>query len=117
MDEALKQGASIIELDVQFHALIAQAAMNKALMLAREPISLLFYPALDKLFSHPRTRELAPRRLFEAHRFILQGLEQRDANIARDWMQRHIADFRRGYAYCGLDIDAAVDQPSNGASS
>lgn len=37
MEEALKAGNSITALDVQFHALVAEATENKALLLAREP--------------------------------------------------------------------------------
>lgn len=105
MEDALQAGRSIIALDVEFHALIAAIAANKALMLAREPVSQLFFPALKQLLDHPRTRDSGPRRLLEAHRQIVAALSAGDAGVAREWMLRHMQDFRRGYDVCGLDPD------------
>jgi DNA-binding FadR family transcriptional regulator len=111
-EAALDAGASVIPWDVQFHDLIAEATGNKALLLAREPISSLFHPALKNLFSHPVGGPVGPRRLVEAHRQIMRGLERGDAAHARGWMHKHMVDFRRGYALCELDMDAAVQHPS-----
>ena len=105
MEAALNAGRSIIALDVEFHALLAAIAANKALMLAREPVSQLFFPALKQLFDHPRTRDTGPRRLIEAHRRIVDALRVRDSVTAEQWMRRHMQDFRRGYDVCGLDTD------------
>ncbi|MCC0072295.1 MAG: FadR family transcriptional regulator [Rhodobacter sp.] len=105
MEDAVRAGRSIIALDVEFHALLAAIAANKALMLAREPVSQLFFPALKQLFDHPRTRDSGPRRLIEAHRQIVAALRARDGVMAEAWMRRHIQDFRRGYDVCGLDTD------------
>lgn len=109
MAAALKAGRSIVDLDVAFHTVLAEAARNRALLLAREPISLLFYPALDMLFRHRKTRKVGPARLLEAHRHILQALQSRDATSAETWMRKHMIDFRRGFLLCGLDVDAALD--------
>jgi GntR family transcriptional repressor for pyruvate dehydrogenase complex len=110
-EERFRDGdfASAARLDVEFHTLIAAAAANKALMLARETMALMFVPAMGKLFSHPLTMERSPKRLLEAHRHILGALEARDPAAAAKWMHKHIADFIRGYALCGLDIDAVVE--------
>lgn len=104
MEERLAAGKSIIELDGAFHTIIAEIAGNKALLLAREPISQLFYPALTKLFAHPLNCERGPRRLVEAHRFIIEALRARDSETAELWMRRHIVDFHRGYEVCGFDL-------------
>lgn len=108
MEAALQKGQSIIALDVAFHTLVAEIAANKALLLAREPISQLFYPALAKLFAHPRNNESGPRRLVDAHRYIIDALKLGDAAEAEDWMRRHIADFRRGYDVCGFDLNEPI---------
>lgn len=108
MIAAYENGESIIALDVAFHTLVAEIAANKALLLAREPISQLFYPALSKLFAHPRNREIGPRRLIEAHRRIIEALKRNDAGEAEAWMRRHIADFRRGYDTCGFDLNEPI---------
>lgn len=108
MEEALVAGRSIVQLDVAFHTLVAEIAANKALLLAREPISQLFYPALTKLFAYPQNREKGPRRLIEAHRRIIAALKARDAAEAEAWMRRHIADFRRGYDVCDFDLNEPI---------
>jgi len=109
MESALKRGRDIIELDIAFHALIAEATENRVLLLAREPVTLLFYPALKKLFKHPATREIAPTRLVEAHRRLVKAFQERDRETVRVWMSKHLVDFRRGYDFAGLDIDEVAD--------
>jgi DNA-binding FadR family transcriptional regulator len=109
METAIKRGRDIVELDIAFHSLIAEATENRVLLLAREPVSLLFYPALKKLFKHPKTREISPRRLFEAHQRIVQAFQDRDPKTVKEWMSKHMIDFRRGYDFAGLDIDDVAD--------
>ncbi|WP_252493065.1 FCD domain-containing protein, partial [Escherichia coli] len=75
MTEALERGESISALDVEFHALIAQATGNRVLLMSREPVSWLFYPSLDRLFTHPKTGERSPWRILEAHRAIVAALK------------------------------------------
>ena len=116
MEQAIAAGESIIQLDVRFHAMIAEAADNRALLLAREPISLLFYPSLDRLFQVPATSEVGPRRLLEAHRHLVRAFAERDRESVHRWMNKHMVDFRRGYEFAGLDIDKVVDYASSRAS-
>lgn len=112
MRSAIENNESIIDLDIAFHSCIADSTGNCALHLAREPVSLLFYPSLSKLLHHPGTRESGPKRLLAAHCAIVDALKTRDLEGARLWMSRHMADFRRGYEAAALDIDAPVDSPA-----
>lgn len=107
-EEEFAAGNSIIDLDLEFHTMVAEIAGNKALLLAREPISQLFYPALATLFAHPRNHEIGPRRLIEVHRHIIAALKARSRDDAELWMRRHIIDFRRGYEVCGFDLGEVV---------
>jgi len=109
MEASLKRNRDIIVLDVAFHSLIAEATENRVLLLAREPVSLLLYPLLSKLFKHPVTREVSPRRLVEAHAHIVQAFEDHDQAAVKEWMTKHMVDFRRGYDYAGLDLDEVAD--------
>jgi GntR family transcriptional repressor for pyruvate dehydrogenase complex len=111
-EDAFAAGDSIIELDLEFHTMVAEIAGNKALLLAREPISQLFYPALATLFAHPLNREVGPRRLIEVHRHIITALKARSREEAELWMRRHIVDFRRGYEVCGFDLGEVVGYDS-----
>lgn len=109
---ALDEGKSIVELDVQFHNLVALTAKNRVLMLAREPISLLFYPALNRLFENEKTKVIAPRRLLQAHENMFAALKEGAAERAVEWMRRHMTDFRRGFEFCNFDLDDEVDRSS-----
>jgi len=95
---------SLVELDIEFHQIIADAAANRALQLCREPISQLFYPAFLQVFS----RLNAGERLVFAHEKILQALRVHDKADARAWMDKHVVDFRRGYELANLDINAPI---------
>lgn len=101
---AVSEGRSLVLLDVEFHSLLAQAAGNRALLLSREPISQLFYPAFQSVM----TRLNAGARMITAHRNVLEALKNRDRATAVEWMDRHIVDFRRGYELANLDLDAPI---------
>jgi GntR family transcriptional repressor for pyruvate dehydrogenase complex len=101
---AFEDKQSLVQLDIEFHQIIARASRNRALQLSREPISQLFYPAFLRVFS----RLNAGERLVFAHEKILHALRNRDAVDARAWMDKHIVDFRRGYELANLDIEAPV---------
>lgn len=106
--DALDERNNLILLDVEFHRLIAEGSSNSALLLARVPLSQLFYPAFEQVISRLNTGE----RMLVAHTEIVNALKARDAAKAADWMRKHIVDFQRGYKAAGLDIDEVV-----GASS
>jgi DNA-binding FadR family transcriptional regulator len=102
--EAFADKQSLVQLDIEFHQIIARASRNRALQLSREPMSQLFYPAFLRVFS----RLNAGERLVFAHEKILQALSDHDPVEARNWMDKHIVDFRRGYELANLDIEAPV---------
>jgi GntR family transcriptional regulator, transcriptional repressor for pyruvate dehydrogenase complex len=104
-ERAVGDDSEFIKLDIAFHDIVAEAAGNRALSLAREPISLLFFPAgriiLPRLKSH--------QRVIDAHRHIVEALKNRDQAMAEEWMKKHMADFRRAYELTDLDIDQPLD--------
>ena len=107
MEKELAANKSVVDLDIAFHSTIAEAAGNRAIILAREPISLLFYPSVQVLL---KTLAPAGKRLLEAHKKILDGLRRRSQEDAKDWMTKHMVDFKRGYQLAGLDMDRPVEQ-------
>jgi GntR family transcriptional repressor for pyruvate dehydrogenase complex len=107
---ALNDSISLTALDIEFHNLIAKAANNRALDLTRKPLSDLFYPAFYAIMS----RLNAAERLLAAHEFIVAGIRAGDPVVAREWMERHIKDFRRGYRLAKLEMnEPVVSQPTN----
>lgn len=102
MEMALGDAKEVVKLDIDFHNLIAEATENRVLILAREPMSLLFYPSVGYLLESLRQ---AAGRLLDAHKRIFDHLERRERDEASSWMHKHIVDFKRGYELAGLDMD------------
>lgn len=107
--ELLENQQSLVALDIEFHDMIAAASGNRALQLCREPISQLFYPAFLKVF----TRLNAGERLVVAHQSVVDALRSGNANEARNWMDKHIVDFRRGYELANYDLSKPVQWPES----
>lgn len=105
--KALKDSTSLTELDIEFHDLVARATRNRAIQMARMPISELFYPPFLKVMS----RLNAGERLMVAHEAIYAAIRDHDDKRAREWMEKHVLDFKRGYELANLDMATPVDMP------
>ncbi|KZD05490.1 FadR/GntR family transcriptional regulator [Oceanibaculum pacificum] len=104
----LADTVAVARLDIAFHALIAEAAGNRALLLAREALGQLFYPAFETVISGIPS---APERLLVAHGQVFRHIQAGNAAEARLWMERHIKDFKRGFDRLGLDLAAPIALP------
>ncbi len=93
------------ELDIEFHALVARVSGNRALMLAREPINLLYRPSLIRLQQALPQME---RRNLDAHKRIVKAIAAGDAAMAHEWMRKHLVDFQRGYALAGIPMNTPL---------
>lgn len=101
----LESDEAVIDHDIAFHNLIAEATGNRALCLSAAPIGMLLFSATEDLY---RNVPQARHRLLEAHKAIAEAVVRRDGQEARRWMAKHIQDFRRGYEIGGLAIDAPI---------
>ena len=106
MEIAVAADESPVHLDMEFHALLAECAGNKVLLLSREPVGLLLFSAFETI--RPELEQAAKRNL-DAHRQILAAVKARDPMIAREWMHRHMRDLMRGWILGGHDIDSQID--------
>lgn len=104
----VQQGQSPVQATIEFQSLVAEAAHNQALLLARAPVSLLMLAGYSAIA--PRLPQ-SGLRLLEAHRHVLDSLRQQDAESAVAWTRKHLADHRRGFEFAGLDMDAPIPQP------
>lgn len=105
MREAVRRQESLAELDLEFHDLVARAAHNRALMASRHPLGrVVFYPAFEAVIK----RLNADERMLAAHEAIFAAIRVHDEPRAREWMEKHIIDFRRGYELANLDITSLV---------
>lgn len=102
---ALDEGGNIVDLAIAFLNLVAQMSGNRVLILARSPVSRLFFPFFHAVITRS---PFAKSRLLGAHREILACIARRDAVGAEEWMRRHVSDFRRGAERAGIDIHAPV---------
>jgi len=99
---------ALVRLDVEFHALVGRAGHNHALMMAREPIGLLYNPTLLQIF---RRLPQAQARNLRAHEQIVDAVRRRDDDTAVQWTLKHMIDFQRGFALAGLDMSTPIAGP------
>lgn len=103
---ALEDKESLTALDIEFHDLVARASKNRALQIAREPLTSLFYPP----FYIVMNRLNAAQRLLVAHENVLEAIRGHDARKAREWMEKHVADFKRGHELADIDMSQPVER-------
>jgi DNA-binding FadR family transcriptional regulator len=99
------QGAETVEIDTAFHSRVAEASKNRVLQMAREPIGFLLYSGIDVLI--PKLPQAMARQLV-AHHHVIEAIRVGDGATAREWMARHIDDFKRGYIHAGLPLDKPI---------
>ncbi|WP_204318795.1 FadR/GntR family transcriptional regulator [Pseudooceanicola aestuarii] len=106
LEQAIASGGDTVEVDLRFHALLAECTHNRVLFLSREPVSLLLFRSFEVI--RPRIAQASARNL-TAHRHIVDLVKAGDAPGARRWMERHLKDFERGWALAGMQPDARID--------
>ena len=104
---------AVAECDAEFHRLMAQAAHNRILLLAKEPSSLLVRPTTAHIIN--RNPAGIPR-LIAAHSAMLEALGSRDKNAALLWVGRHLRDWKAGFEKSGFDLDSPVPAPASTGS-
>lgn len=87
------------QLDYEFHDLVAEAANNRPMLIARQPISILMMPAAHAILPRLHTYD----RVIVAHGNIISAIRAHDQNEAWEWMHKHSTDFKRGYEEIGFD--------------
>jgi GntR family transcriptional regulator, transcriptional repressor for pyruvate dehydrogenase complex len=102
---AMNDDEEMLEAEIEFHELVAQATRNQALLLAREPLNQLFYPAY-----RPVIERLKPgKRILESHQRIFDAIVANDPDTAAQWAEKHMLDFRRGILMAKLDFTGPVN--------
>lgn len=102
---AVNDPARLAKLDTEFHAQLAQISRNRVLELAREPAALLFFPTAELIC---RVVPEGGPRLVAAHQQIIDAIVNRDVEAARNWMRRHVNDWKKGFERAGQKIHEPV---------
>jgi GntR family transcriptional regulator, transcriptional repressor for pyruvate dehydrogenase complex len=80
---------------------IARATHNPVLGLAQEPLLQLLEPSLRVIIDQvPQARA----RIGSAHAAMCEAIRAQHPAEAQRWMERHVADFSRGYELAGIDM-------------
>ncbi len=96
---------AVVEQAADFFRAVGEATGNGVFMLAHEPLVELLVPSLGAMIdkvSQARTR------IATAQRRILAAIREKDSTQARDWMAKHIRDFRRGFEIAGIALERRV---------
>ena len=89
----------------EFFRCVGRATHNQVLGLAQEPLLQLLVPSLRVMIDKvPQARA----RIAAAQQHLYAALKSRDAQDARDWMARHIRDFRKGYELARIEPQLPV---------
>ena|SRR5882672_3028952 len=94
-----------VQVVVEFFRAIARSTQNHVLVLAQAPLMRLLSPTLGRMIDQvPQARS----RISVAQRHLLDAIRARNVDDARNWMEKHIRDFRRGYELAGIELDYRV---------
>ena len=79
---------------VEFFTAVAAASGNQVLALSQAPLNLLLAPTLTRMIDRvPQART----RICVAQGKIIEAIKFKRSEQARNWMEKHIRDFRRGH--------------------
>lgn len=106
-DHAADTAAAVGAAAAFLRAVVAVSG-NRALALANEPALELLQSSLRLMIDRvPQARG----RIATAHRRVLAAIQDGDAATAREWMAKHIRDFRRGFEVAGIALNQGVPAP------
>src|SRR5262249_11794631 len=91
--------ATLVEVEEEFHDLLAEATGNRLLMLARKPLRAALHDAISAIV--PQMAATAITGTLRAHDEMLRAIEAGDAAAAADWSFRHARALRHGLSVLG----------------
>ena len=90
---------------VEFFQLIAKGLDNRVMLAMLQSLNLMIGESLRQVIAKaPKAKD----RILNAQGKLVEAFERRDADLAADWMRKHIADLKRGYDVAKVDMDAAI---------
>jgi DNA-binding FadR family transcriptional regulator len=90
---------------VEFFQHIACGLDNRIMLAMLQSLNMMIGESLRQVIAGaPKAKD----RIVNAQKKLLEAFEARDAELAANWMAKHIADLKRGYEVAKVDMDAAI---------
>ena len=108
MDRSLQDPAAFIEADLDFHLALAEAAANPLILSLLDSIVALLREQRIRIF----TVDGGPQRGQFHHKRILEAIERRDPEKARDEMRAHMVQVREDTRVSSNSEESARSKPA-----
>lgn len=90
---------------VEFFQQIARGLDNRVMLAMLQSLNIMIGESLRHVIARaPKAKD----RIVNAQGKLVEAFERRDADLAADWMSKHIVDLKRGYDVAKVDMDAAI---------
>jgi DNA-binding FadR family transcriptional regulator len=90
---------------VAFFQEIAKGLDNRVMLAMLQSLNLMIGESLRHVIAKaPRAKD----RILNAQKKLIEAFEARDADLAAEWMAKHIADLKRGYEVAKVEMDEAI---------
>lgn len=90
---------------VEFFQAVAKGLDNRVMLAMLQSLNIMIGESLRHVIARaPKAKD----RIINAQKKLVEAFEARDADLAADWMEKHIADLKRGYDVARVDMDEAI---------
>lgn len=90
---------------VEFFQQIAKGLDNRVMLAMLQSLNLMIGESLRHVIAGaPKAKD----RILNAQKKLVEAFEARDADLAADWMAKHIDDLKRGYQVAKVDMQEAI---------
>jgi len=90
---------------VEFFQAVAKGLDNRVMLAMLQSLNMMIGESLRQVIAKaPKAKD----RILNAQGKLVEAFERRDADLAAGWMEKHIADLKRGYDVARVDMDEAI---------
>lgn len=94
-----------VDCAVEFFQQIAKGLDNRVMLAMLQSLNLMIGESLRHVIARaPKAKD----RILNAQKKLVEAFDARDADLAADWMTKHIADLKRGYEVAKVGMDEAI---------
>jgi DNA-binding FadR family transcriptional regulator len=90
---------------VEFFQATAKGLDNRVMLAMLQSLNLMIGESLRHVIARaPKAKD----RILNAQKKLIEAFDARDSDLAAEWMEKHIADLKRGYEVAKVDMDEAI---------